>query len=220
MCDRASFESDFVARVAAVRCGSPYSRYSFCSLPFPLSLPSPSSLGPLAGPSSCCLDLPFYSDRLLNLPLIPWLSRFFSSFFLSFPSFHLFVVPVLLLLLLPPPSPPSPPPRLFFLLHLASFSLLSPPFCYISPLRRSFAGSSPGRDPRRQVSNCLGSRERLLRRETVQRSRFLRPRVLLATTIVDISLFYSYHSFSFLIYTFCISIIITHRHRLISMYVQ
>lgn len=122
-----------------------------------------------AGPAcrsfeSCCFDLPFCSDRLLNLPLIPWLSRFFSSFFLSFPFVPpLRAVPFLLLLL-----------HFVFLLHLrrASSSLLSPPFCTVSlrfpsVYRRSFAGSSPARDPRRQVSNCLGSRRgAAARRET------------------------------------------------------
>lgn len=87
---------------------------------------SPSSIE--ASRRSFKLDLPLCSNRLLNLPLIPRLSRFFSFFFHSF---VFFVSPlrcapsILLLLLLLPPS-----------LHLVLLSLLSPPFCIpISLLR-------------------------------------------------------------------------------------
>lgn len=86
---------------------------------------SPSYIG--TSRRSFKLDLPFCFDRLLNLPLIPRLSRFFNSFF---PPFVFFVSPLrrassILLLLLPPS-----------LLHLVLLSLLSPPFCIpISLLR-------------------------------------------------------------------------------------
>jgi len=106
------FESDSVVR--AEKCGSGEERdtrdssfvpvcslFFFLSLSLSLSL-SLDSLSPLEAPAgpSRCLDLPFCCNRLLNLPLIPRLSRFFSSFFhLSFPSFHLFVASLLLLVL-------------------------------------------------------------------------------------------------------------------------
>lgn len=114
-----------------------------------LSLSLLESLSPLEILSQVlqdALDLPFCCNRLLNLPLIPRLSRFFSSFFhLSFPSFHLFVAPLPLLFFFS-----------IFLLLSSSSPLLSPPFCTIS------SGLSPApfageRDTRRQVSNCLGS---------------------------------------------------------------
>lgn len=91
---------------------------------------SPSYIG--TSRRSFKLDLPFCFDRLLNLPLIPWFSRFFNSFF---PPFVFFVSPLRrassILLLLPPS-----------LLHLVLLSLLSPPFLYIYlPASWPFAGS-------------------------------------------------------------------------------
>lgn len=137
---------------------------SFFGIPF-------SSGESLAGPSRCCLDLPFCCNRFLNLPLIPRLSRFFSSFFhLSFPSFHLFVVPLLLLVFF------------FTLLLLSSPTpLLSPPFCTVSLLRglspAPFAGE---RYAPTGFELSRIHREGLLWREIESRSQSLRRVLFLA----------------------------------------
>lgn len=121
--------------------------------------------------SKPCADLssstsPFCSDRLLNLPLIPRLSRFFSSFFHPFVFFVSLLRCVLFLLFF------------FFFLLTISFSSLCcrPLFVYLSSCFAAFHRlSSSERDMRRQVSNCLVSHGELLRREIKLRSLFLRP---------------------------------------------
>lgn len=102
------------------------------------------------------LDLPFCSNRLLNLPLIPRLSRFFTFFFHPF---VFFVSPLrcassillFLLLLLLPPS-----------LHLRSPLFVVAPFLYTYlPASRPFTGSLRRReicaDRFRTVSYLMGS---------------------------------------------------------------
>jgi len=145
------FKSDFVAREKERR-GFEIFELFLLSSPF---LFRPFLPGRFAGPSSCCLDLPLRSDRFLNLPLIPRLFRFFSFFFLlSFPPFHLFVVLLLFLLLL------------LVFLSTSSSSLLSPPFCTISPRlailspallvgeRSAPTGFELSRNSRGAASNC------------------------------------------------------------------
>lgn len=135
---------------------SGYSQYFFCSLPF-LSLVFLSLS--LAAPSRLLPHTPFLCfNRLFNLPLIPRLSRFFSSFFLlSLPSFHIFVALVFSF---------SSFSFSFFPLP-SSFSLLSLPFC-IPSLR--FANLSPVLSPCCEersaptgfetVSHCFGAKSR------------------------------------------------------------
>lgn len=124
---------------------------------------SPSSIE--ASRRSFKLDLPFCSDRLLNLPLIPRLSRFFSSFFHPFVFFvsPLRWVPSTLLLLLPP------------LLYLVLLSLLSPPFCIpISPCFAAF--HRPLLAGERYAPTGFELSRISFRCEIKPRSSFLRPR--------------------------------------------